>query len=77
MVSKGFKIREGEFTLEVTNIENITNDIQCVEYVVKRGDSELTDGFVYLVSYPALKGGACSTSPNGEGASGRLTNAPF
>jgi len=49
MVSKGFKIREGEFTLEVTNIENITNDIQCVEYVVKRGNSELTDGFVYLM----------------------------
>ena len=49
MVSKGFKISEGDFTLEVTNVENITNDVRCVEYVVKRGDSELTDGFVYLM----------------------------
>jgi len=49
MVSKGFKISEGEFTLEVTNVENITNDVQCVEYIVKRGNSELTDGFVYLM----------------------------
>jgi len=49
MVSKGFKISEGEFTLEVTNVENITNDVQCVEYIVKRGNSELTDGIVYLM----------------------------
>jgi len=29
------------------------------------------------VSYPALKGGACSTSPAGEGALGGLTSRPF
>jgi len=49
MVSKGFKISEGEFTLEVTNVENVTNNVQCVEYIVKRGNTELTDGFVYIM----------------------------
>jgi len=48
MVSKGFKVEKEGYVLEVTSVENITEDIQCVDYIVKRGNRELTDGFIYI-----------------------------
>jgi len=49
MVSKGFKVEKEGYILEVTDVENITEDIQCVDYVVKKGNRELTDGFIYIM----------------------------
>ncbi len=48
MVSKDFKVEKEGFILVVTDVENITEDIQCVDYVVKKGNRELTDGFIYI-----------------------------
>jgi len=49
MVSKGFKVEKEGYILEVTDVENITENIQCVDYIVRRGNRELVEGFIYIM----------------------------
>lgn len=48
MVYKGYKIQKEGFTLEITKIEKITDDIESINYVVKKGNDEITDGFIFV-----------------------------
>jgi len=48
MVYKGYKIQKDGFTLEITKIEKITDDIESINYVVKKGNDEITDGFIFV-----------------------------
>lgn len=48
MAHKGMKITKEGFTLEVTKVSEINDYVRMVEYVVKKGSSELTDGVVFI-----------------------------
>lgn len=48
MVHKGFKIELEGYVLEVIGVEKITDDVSSVKYVVKKGNNELTEGFIFV-----------------------------
>ena len=48
MVYKGFKLEQEGFRLEVVEVKKVTDNVNNILYVVKKGNRELTDGFVFV-----------------------------
>jgi len=48
MAYKGFKVEQEGFSLEVLEVKKVTDNVSNIRYVVKKGDRELTDGFVFV-----------------------------
>jgi len=48
MAYKGFKVEQEGFSLEVLEVKKVTDNVSNIRYVVKKGDKELTDGFIFV-----------------------------
>jgi len=48
MPHKGFKIELEGYVLEVIGVEKITDYVSSIKYIVKKGNNELTDGYLFV-----------------------------
>jgi len=55
MAYKGYKVELEGYSLEVINIEKITDDVSNVKYVVKKGDKDLTEGVLFVTKEQDLR----------------------